>query len=280
MTQLKSNSGVANAKLQLSNGYAVDFDRLARLLNAVSHEKKGRFSSIELAGSVGVADRHMEGLCSIAQALGLIKKITYKLTPLGELVQAHDPFFDDLGTLWFLHYVISSNPGNIIWHRMVTEILPSHRVVSRAQARMVFDDLRDSVSEASIKNNVLKELNIVLDAYTQQYFTRLAYLREDGSGYAISYREPVPSLVLAASIAHFRDHYRPGATAISIHDLLEARHSPGVVFHMGEDRMRPALEELKSQPGFSLESRADLDQVRLPDNTLNHEWMRRYYESR
>ncbi|MDP9315050.1 MAG: DUF4007 family protein [Chloroflexota bacterium] len=280
MTQLKSNSGVANAKLQLSNGYTVDFERLARLLNAVSQEQTGRFSSVELAGAVGVADRHMEGLCSIAQALGLVKKMTYKPTPLGQLVQTHDPFFDDLGTLWFLHYVISSNPGNIIWHRMVTEILPSNRVVSRAQARMVFDDLRESISEASIKKHVLKELNIVLDAYTQQHFARLAYLRDDDSGYAISYRESVPPLILAASIARFRDYYRPGATAITVRDLLEAPHSPGVVFHMGEDRMRPALEELKVQPSFSLESRADLDQVRLADNTLDHEWMRRYYESR
>ena len=49
---------------------------------------------------------------------------------------------------------------------------------------------------------------------------------------------------------------------------------------LGEDRLRGLLERLKVQPGFSLESQADLDQVRLTDNTPGYAWMERYYVSK
>jgi hypothetical protein len=40
------------------------------------------------------------------------------------------------------------------------------------------------------------------------------------------------------------------------------------------------LEELKNQPGISLESRADLDQLRLSPDLTDIELMKRYYDSR
>ena len=39
------------------------------------------------------------------------------------------------------------------------------------------------------------------------------------------------------------------------------------------ERLRKMLEALKTEPGFSLESRADLDQVRLTQATPDHAWL-------
>ncbi len=279
MMQINSN-GSLKPKLQLSNGYFVNFTYLARILNAVCQDQRERIPQTELAATIGFTERHVKHLCGIAHALGLTERVTYKPTPLGRLVHRYDPFFDDVGTLWFLHYVVSSNPYNLIWNRIVTVILPTRRLITRKQARAAFNDLRQTLSEYSIQKHVLQELNTVLDAYTNQYFARLDYLHLENDTYVLGKAEPVPPLVLGACIVCFRDCHRSNDTAVSVTDLLTTSDGPGVVLQLEEDHLRVLLEQLKVQPGFSLESRADLDQVRLTDNTPDYVWMERYYVSK
>lgn len=280
MNQLTGSNGSGSAKLQLSNSYPVDFDQLAQLLHVICRDARGRIPVTDIAMRIGLPMRQVENLGSIAQALGLLRPIVYKPSTLGQLIESSDPFFDDLGTLWFLHYVISSDPRHIVWYRIINDIIPTRRRVTRDQIREALDDLRQRFTEYSVKKHVLKEVNTVLDAYTNQRFARLAYLRVDGEWYSLAYREPIPALVLIASIFYFRDQQRPGDTAVTITDLLTAPNSPGVVFQLSEDRLRAQLEELRTLPGLSLESRADLDQLRLTDSITAEEWMHRYYASR
>jgi len=267
-------------KLQLSNGYFVNFTYLARILNAVCQDQRERIPQVELAAAIGFTERHVKHLCGIAHALGLTERVTYKPTPLGRLVQKYDPFFDDVGTLWFLHYIISSNPYNLVWNRLVTVILPARRNITRKQARAAFNDLRETLTEYSIQTHVLTELNTVLDAYTNQYFASLAYLRLENDIYVLGNAVSVTPFVLGACIVCFRDRHRSIDTAVSVTDLLSTSNGPGVVLQLEEDRFRGLLEQLKVQPGFSLESQADLDQVRLTDNTPAYIWMERYYVSK
>ncbi len=278
MTQ--DNNGSLKPKLQLSNGYFVNFTYLARILNSVCQDQRERIPQVELAAAIGFTERHVKHLCGIAHALGLTERVTYKPTPLGRLVQKYDPFFDDVGTLWFLHYIISSNPYNLVWNRLVTVILPARRNITRKQARAAFNDLRETLTEYSIQTHVLTELNTVLDAYTNQYFARLAYLRLENDIYVLGNAVSVTPFVLGACIVCFRDRHRSIDTAVSVTDLLSTSNGPGVVLQLEEDRFRGLLEQLKVQPGFSLESQADLDQVRLTDNTPAYIWMERYYVSK
>ncbi len=277
---MQDNNGSLKPKLQLSNGYFVNFTYLARILNAVCQDQRERIPQVELAAAIGFTERHVKHLCGIAHALGLTERVTYKPTPLGRLVQKYDPFFDDVGTLWFLHYIISSNPYNLVWNRLVTVILPARRNITRKQARAAFNDLRETLTEYSIQTHVLTELNTVLDAYTNQYFARLAYLRLENDIYVLGNAVSVTPFVLGACIVCFRDRHRSIDTAVSVTDLLSTSNGPGVVLQLEEDRFRGLLEQLKVQPGFSLESQADLDQVRLTDNTPAYAWMERYYVSK
>ncbi len=276
----KSGYPVPDAKLQIANGYNLEFDTLARLLDMVCRDERGRIPMSDLASAMGVADRQAKHLSALANLLGLTEQITYKPTPFGRLVKERDPFCDDLGTLWFIHYVIGSDPRAIIWNRIVNTIIPKQPRFTRERLRVTFDDLREWFSDDSIKKHVLKEINTFLDAYTHQAFARLVDLRAEGEWYSLGYREPIPSLVLAASIAHFRGDRRAGDTAVSIPDLCSAPNSPGVVFQLPEDNLRLMLEELKTQSGISLESRADLDQIRISPDLSDVELMKRYYDSR
>ncbi len=268
-------------KLQLTNGYEIDFGQIAQLLAAIERDGRGRIPVASLAETMGISYRQAENLGSIARALELATAKTYQLTRLAKLIIERDRFFDDLGTLWFLHYVVASDPRHLVWNQLTNEFLLQSSGFTRDEFRKSFHYLAESHSKDSASKHVLKEVNTTLNAYSKQHFARLAYIQETGEySYVLSYREPIPPLVLAACIARYRAMHRPGDTAISVTDLLSAPNSPGVICQIPEDRLRAGLEYLKSEPGISLESRADLDQVRLTDATTDVEWLERYYARR
>ena len=276
----KSGYPVEDAILQLGNGYDLEFEAIAHLLDVACKEERGRLPMDELASIMGVADRQAKHLAALACGLGILQKVTYRPTKLGYLIQECDPFFDDVGTLWFLHYSISADRRHIIWNRIVNDFLPNKSRFTREQIRTDLDSLNVWFSETTMKKHVSSELKTFLNAYTQQAFSRLAFLRQDGDNYSIGYRQPVHSLVIAACISRYRSNQRPGDTAIPISELCCSPCSPGLVFQILEERFRTILEDLKNQPGFSLESRADLDQVGISTSIDDVELMRRYYESR
>jgi Protein of unknown function (DUF4007) len=272
-----SIDGSLKPKIHLCNGYVANFTSLANILKVACQDSRKLIPQVDLIAAVGLTEKHVKYLCGIAQALGVIEQRTCKATSLGQLVYKYDPFFDDIGTLWFLHYVISSNPYHLVWHRLVTSVLPTNKCITLEQASAAFDDLHRTIGGQSIHKHVLNELKSAFDAYTNQHLARLDYLQLDNATYILNKNPSLPPLVLSACIAHFRDRHRFGDTAISIPDLLANPNGPGVVLHMEENRLRALLEQLKMEPGFSLESRADLDQIRLTDNTPDYGWMERYY---
>jgi hypothetical protein len=267
--------------LHVTNGYPIDFDQLARILHlASSAQSKTSVRLDDIAETLGMTDKKAKYVAAIAVALDVIRPKTFGVTPSGLIISRHDPFFDDIGTLWWLHYCISSNPRNIVWGRLTNELLPTYKGFSPSEITTLFQDLAGKYAATSLGSHLDKEVNAFVRAYTESNLCRLSYLVLAGHQYRLGYREPVPPLVIAACIVHFRDQHRPGDTALSVTDLLNARNSPGVVCQIPEDRLRAALEALKTQPGLSLESRADLDQVRLTDATPDYQWMERYYNGR
>jgi hypothetical protein len=62
--------------------------------------------------------------------------------------------------------------------------------------------------------------------------------------------------------------------------LASALNSPGRVFALRERRVRVLLEAVAVPGGICVESRADLDQVRFPDDLTFLDAVRRYYEER
>ncbi len=278
---IQTNSyGPGLPKLHLTNGYSVNFVSLARILHVVTRDQRKRIPQADLATTVGMTEKQVKYLGGIAQALGLVERGTYKPTKLGQLVQTYDPHIEDKGTLWFLHYVISSNPENLVWNRIVTTLLPRYKCFTREQACEAFDDLQQIYATRSLQSHISKELGTFLDAYINQQFSAIAYIYHQDSNYVLGAKREIHPFILGACIICFMCRYRSGNTAISVEDLLTAANGPGLILQLEENRFRALLEQLKWQPGFSLESRADLDQVRLTDDTQAYEWMERYYANR
>jgi hypothetical protein len=269
-------------KLQLSNGYHLRFNQVSRILGSISgREHQSRVTREDLMEDTGLSSVHIKNLCSMAVGIGLIKRISYNLLPLGELIVQHDRFFDDRGTLWACHYRLGSNPRNLVWQRLVNRILPELDQVTTEAARAYFADLEGEYSEKSMEKHLSKELQICYNAYTDQALARLRYLEEvEANTYALRIgHAPLDPLILLFAIYDYRDRFSPGATAVEIPPLCQAENSPGRVFDLRQSRLREILDRLHRGGHLTIERQADLDQVTLPDGGSALSALEAYYGS-
>jgi len=269
-------------KLQLTKGFFADLNQIARLLGyAVQHQGRGRIPPDAFAETIGISAVRVENLSSLAVAFGLIRPAVLRPTELGAIVHSHDPFLDDLGTLWLLHYLVGSNERYVVWNRLVNQVITENDRFSTIIARPYFDDLRQFYSERSMEDHLGKEIGIVWNAYVEQSFQHLGYIRaESDQIYVRGDREPVPPYIFCASVFSYRQRFAPKPATLAISTLAGAANSPGRVFALTERQVRDLLEEVQGLGYLYVESRADLDQVRFRDDFRVPDVARRYYEER
>lgn len=269
-------------KLQLTKGFFVDFRQIARLLAyAVEHRHDGRILPDACAASMGISASRVQNLSSLAAAFGLIRPVVLTPTELGSVIHRHDPFLDDLGTLWLLHYLVSSNERYVVWNRLVNRVMSENGRFSTAIARPYFDDLGQFYSQRSMDKHLGKEMGAVWNAYTGQAFRHLHYIRaESDLIYVRDDHEPISPRIFWAAVLSYRERFAPGAATLDVSTLAGALNSPGRVFDLTERQVRDLLEEVKSLGYAYVETRADLDQVRFGDNYELLDVVRHYYEER
>jgi len=96
-------------KFQISNGYLLEFDQLARVLNFLSacdaqagmteNRSIKRVYRKELEENTGLSNRQLESVVSMGSALGLIQPRRQILTPAGSVIVKHDIFIEANGFL-------------------------------------------------------------------------------------------------------------------------------------------------------------------------------------
>lgn len=267
-------------KLQLSNGYYLRFDHLSRLLHyVVDKPDVSRFLQKELALTLGMSPRMIENLTSYGVALGLLTRGNCKPTELGVLIDKEDTFFDKAETLWFLHYTIASDRKYVVWNRLANRVFPKESKVTTEVARTYFSELNGYFSEKSLKKHLAKEIQVFFNAYTEQKFICLEYIHKiSDTTYKLNKTIQVPDLCILASCYLYRDRYLGGATGLEIEHLAKEENSPGRVFHISEYQLRLALERLNAQRQISIESRANLDQIRFDSDKNWLDMIKQFYE--
>jgi len=269
-------------KLQLTKGFFADFGQIARVLTyAVLHQDEGGVPPDAYAASLGVSLSRAKNLSSLSVAFELIRPVVLIPTDLGLVIHRYDPFLDDLGTLWLLHYLVSSHERYVVWNRLVNQVIPENDRFSTAIARPYFADLGQFYSEHSMDKHVLKEISAVWNAYTEQAFRHLRYIRAESEQiYVRDDHEPVPPYIFCAAVLVYRERFLPGAATLDVSMLAHQANSPGRVFDLTERQVRDLLEEVKELGYIYVETRADLDQIRFRDDYDFLNVMRRYYQER
>lgn len=261
-------------KLQLTNGYNILFDQITRILQYAQQKlNQKQIPRQEFLTELGMSKRQFENLSSIAVGLGLTKPRVLVLTHLGKTIAEQDIFFDNLNTLWIVHYVICSEPKWVVWHRLLNQVILENEKINIDIALPYFTDLKTSYSEKTIKSKLPSEILSVLNAYGEQKFSTLHILTKTSIGkYIRNQPVPVDPVAFLFCLLHFRDQYFPNATGLVIENILDGFNSPGRLLFQPHHQIKELIAQLHDQHYIRIENFGDLDQIRFA-NGINKEFV-------
>jgi len=264
-----------NYKIQALNGFNMYFDQIISVFRA-KYETQDRINLDQLSEISGLNRRKARLILNFLADIGLSQKRTLGVTNLGTTIFKYDGYLQNEGTLWLLHYLQGTNEYLIIWNRVINRFSQTEKV-KRAELLELFEDLRDNVSDYTYEHHIGKEIRIILDAYSNQRFSKLNLIEMIDENYLINRNNDVPNFIILCAIVLFRDQYYKGATSIDIEELCNGFNSPGRVFILDNYVMKTKIEELKNMGAISIESRGDLNQIRLKEEICIENLLERYY---
>ena len=278
---MDNSSRSIKRKLQVSNGHYLDFDHLARITDAISKIPADRTVQMkELEENTGLPFRQVRNRVSIARALGLIDRKKLQLTIFGHLCVAHDPFYDTIPCLEYLHYKASSNYENLIWYESFNNLLKDKLLLDYSGWLDFYRTyLSNQYTEHSLRDHLGKEVRFILDAYLKQNFNKLLLLHEDNSGniYLRRYHSITP-LILAAMIYELGSH--ENCNTMQVSDVAIRPGSPAVVFGLDLASIRKQIEGLHDLGWLRYETTHNLDQIRLKPGYTSFSFLFAHFENR
>ncbi|MDD3580054.1 MAG: DUF4007 family protein [Desulfobacca sp.] len=265
-------------KLQVSNGYYLNFNQLAQLLNsAQANPESGKNTTLQLSEDTGLPPRQVESLVSIGRALGIFQDLTLRPSRWGALFFTHDGFFQAKGTHEFLHYRAAGNYRNLVWYEVFNALLPNEPPMDyQGWLRYFRHNLDAEYSAYSLKSHLRKEVRFIIDAYLDKEFQRLDLLQQTGDGrlYRRRYLNPEP-LVLAAMLYDYAGQQRTNTLQVG-----EMPHRPGApprLLGLDEAGFRQQILKLHAKDYLRYEGTHNLDQIRLKPDYQALSFLQAYY---
>ncbi|MCP4104696.1 MAG: DUF4007 family protein [Desulfobacteraceae bacterium] len=268
-------------KFQVSNGYLLKFDQLARILNFLLENRNAKkINRKALQDDTGLADRQVGALVSMGSAMGLVRPGLQILTPVGLLITEHDIFMEKKGTLEWCHYAGAGAARNLIWFEIFNHLLVETAVMTQNEWNgYLRNRFSGQYSNSTIRRHVPGEVRFLVDAYMQGNFSKLELLHKspDEQLYLRRYTRFAP-LVLSAIIYDFcaanETHlYQVGEMAVT-------PGSPAVVFGLDAALFRQQIEGLHDRGWLRYETTHNLDQIRLKPGFSVLEFLTAYFEDR
>ncbi len=268
-------------KFQVSNGYLLEFDQLARILHfLLEHRDAKKINRKALQKDTGLADRQVESLVSMGAAMGIITPGRQVLTPLGLLIAEQDIFIEKRGSLEWCHYVGAGSFRNLIWfeifNHLLAEALPMTQEEWNERLR---SDLAGKYSKRTIGKGLYEEVRFVIDAYMERNFSKLELLHRspDNQFYRRRYTKFVP-LVLSAMIYDFCATKE--SHLFQVGEMAVTPGSPAVVFGLDAASFRQQIEGLHDRGWLRYETTHNLDQIRIKPGFSALEFLAAHFEDR
>lgn len=258
--------------------FACRYGWLPKLYEAVE-EDEALFTSDERAIlALGLGNNMVKAIRFWGQVFGLLcvqrglARNTELARRLLDTDTGIDPYLEDPGSLWRLHWVVTAHAGLGAWVTTFLELqdakITRDRLIDVVRSRAVA--ARGSVTQRTATSHV----DIFLRTYDWARF-EAATPGEDASGCPFQElhlietsavngqtlvsvtRGPKPLLDVGAFAFALNDFWQgtaPGSLSLSIRSLLVDRRSPGVVFRLDEGSLLGYLEELCGISGLQMRS--------------------------
>ena len=268
-------------KFQISNGYLLEFDQLARLLSFMSNNPSvKRIRRKELAENTGLSSRQIASLVSVGRAIRLIQRGKQTLSPVGTLIAKYDIFIEAKGTLEWCHYSGAGSFQNLLWYEIFNNLLPNGEPMAQeGWMEHLRDAFAGQYTDRTIGKHLREEVRFVVDAYLNRNFKKLELLHQtsDGRLYERRYINIDP-LVFSSILYDYADERE--TKLLQVMALTDRPGSPGRLFAMDDPTIRKVVEQLHEKGWVHYEGTHNLDQIRLREGFTALEFLKAYYEDR
>ena len=269
----------------------------------------GKFSAEDAVVDLGVGKNMVSSIAYWMKALGLVKEDSNELTDIAHFLlndKGTDPFLEDIGSIWLLHYYLVKTEYASIYSLIFNELRKERSVFNKNQLISFIKRKYSDIDDNSLNQNTIdKDISVFTRLYKKVDYHSLSKDFEDEiSSLMIELelisssiedeikeggkkpekvewyylhgesRSTLPPEMLLFSIL---DHYE-GAKNIALKRLEIEPNSPGMVFLLNKDSLYQKLKEVENlHLGTALSETAGNVILVLPEGIDKWEILRKYY---
>lgn len=272
-------------------GFSQTFGLNLRLISGTvrAFAENQEMSRPELMRKLGVGDNKAEAMVTWLPHLGLRDNQKRQLTPLAHLLLRCDPYFEDVGTQWVLHYKLASDPQAEVWYAMSNDFLPS--VISFTLGSAL-DFLSPKLQRSRNDRHLSSDLSIFLSAFVSpdglsgtQFLstTGVSRRRLTLNTFVKNAPQALSPYVLAYVLYDQRDKVSHDLPTTTIQEVLTLQGHAGRIFSLNRSALEILLRTLTNdayQRLVQLALTAGLDQVVLTYQGTASDILAMYFEGR
>ena len=269
----------------------------------------GKFSSEDAVVNLGVGKNMVSSIAYWMKALGLSKEDTYELTELAHFLlndNGVDPFLEDIGSIWLLHYFLIKTEYASIYSLIFNDLRKERAVFNKNQLISFIKRKYKEYDDNQLNQNTIdKDVSVFTRLYNKVDFHSLSKDFEDEISSLMIELELITSSIeeevkeghnkkekvewyylhgdsrstLSSDIILFSilDNY-PNARNISLKRLEIESNSPGMIFLLNKDSLYQKLKELIIKyPEITLSETAGNVVLVLPENLDKWDILQKYY---
>ena len=244
---------------------------LRKAYDGVTTSPKLFSNEAEAVVQLGIGSNMVKSLEFWSRAFGIIDghKGGYAPTKFGKTLldpkHGKDPYLEDLGSLWLLHWKLATSDSNLAAWNLVFQDLQEWRVPRARLIEML--ERRGRRAKGALATSTIKQhLDILVNTYTTarandvraleeslgsplQELGLLARVQLDSSDEVIEVhvgsKPTLPAHVFLNAVVDHWERNQPTSASMSLQEITFGKMSPGVIFRLDEGSVVLYLSEFK-----------------------------------
>ncbi len=264
------------------------------------------FSRKDALVTLGVGKNMVRSIHHWLDVLGLVDQVSdgrsRGTTPVpSQLAKAllddrgWDPYLEDDGTLWLLHYnLVTNGEGATTWHWVFNR--PHAATFRRSSLFIELKAAAETYGWRASPNTLKRDIDCFVRTYLPVVSGRgsaedaiscpltalgLVQPTSDRDEYLLSYgwQPTLPDAIFRWGLAHFIE--KVGGSTVSLSQMLRSEGSPGRVFRLGEEALVARLADLADATDgrWTYDETVGLRQLHIKERIRPWSWLEGYYRA-
>lgn len=264
-------------------------------------ENKNIFSESDAMDNLGVGSKMVKSIKYWLLASHLVeekreKNSKHSLIPtdyFGEIVKKYDPFFEDIFTLWIIHYYITADiEFNTVWNLFFNKFIVTEFSKNAMVNKLVDESNKLYDKGNSLYNSIEADCGVILKMYSssdeivtdpeENLISPLSELgllsRGSERGNYMKTKPLYTKLDRLAVLFVIVSNLKDEKTSVDIDTLVSQDNNIGKVFNLDRNMINDYLDRLRQEGYIQLNRTAGLDMIYVNNDLTPAKILEIYYK--